>query len=56
MNRPLHKTGFHVWWDHVDGATGKLVGSTKESQRKDEAATFIRKTPHLTDGCSEFKG
>jgi hypothetical protein len=58
MNRPLHKTVFQVWWDHVDGSTGKLVRSTKEFARKDEAATFIRKTPHLTDhgaaGCHQL--
>ena len=29
MNRPLHKSVFHVWWDHVDGSTGKLVRSDK---------------------------
>ena len=55
MNNPLHKTGFHVWWDHVDGSTGKLVRSTKEFPRKEEAASFIRKTPHLVNhgaaGC-----
>lgn len=55
MNNPLHSTRFHVWWDHVDGSTGKLVRSTKEFRRKDEAALFIRKTPHLADhgaaGC-----
>ena len=48
MNNPLHRTGFHVWWDHVDGSTGKLVRSTKEFPRKEDAAAFIRKTPHLT--------
>jgi hypothetical protein len=55
MNNPLHNTRFHVWWDHVDGATGKLVRNTKEFKRKEEAAVFIRKTPHLVDhgaaGC-----
>jgi hypothetical protein len=58
MNRPLHKTVFHVWWDHVDGSTGKLVRSTKEFPRKEEAASFIRKTPHLADhgaaGCYQL--
>jgi hypothetical protein len=52
MNRPLHKSVFHVWWDHVDGSTGKLVRSKK---RKEDAASFIRKTPHLVShgaaGC-----
>ena len=55
MNRPLHKSSFHVWWDHVDGSTGKLVRSTKEFGHKEEAASFIRKTPHLVNhgaaGC-----
>ncbi len=55
MNNALHATRFHVWWDHLDGATGKLVRSTKEFRRKEEAATFIRKTPHLINhgaaGC-----
>jgi hypothetical protein len=55
MNNPLHSTAFHVWWDHVDGSTGKLVRSSKTFKRKDEAALFIRKTPHLVDhgaaGC-----
>ena len=55
MNNALHTTRFHVWWDHVDGATGKVVRSTKEFPRKEEAALFIRKTPHLTShgaaGC-----
>lgn len=46
-NRNLHKTVFHVWWDHVDGASGKLARSTKQFARKEEAAAFIRKTPHL---------
>lgn len=58
MNRPLHKSVFHVWWDHVDGSTGKVVRSTKEFQRKEEAASFIRKTPHLTHegaaGCYQL--
>jgi hypothetical protein len=58
MNSPLHKSSFHVWWDHVDGATGKLVRSTKEFPRKEEAASFIRKTPHLTNhgaaGCYQL--
>jgi hypothetical protein len=58
MNRPLHKTRFQVWWDHVDGATGKLVRSSKEFPRKEEAALFIRKTPHLVNhgaaGCYQF--
>ena len=49
MNRPLHKSVFHVWWDHVDGSTGKLVRSDKEFPRKEEAASFIRKTPHLVN-------
>ncbi len=47
MNRPLHKSTFHVWWDYVDGSTGKLVCGIKEFPRKEEAAAFIRKTPHL---------
>ena len=55
MNRPLHKSIFHVWWDHVDGSTGKLVRSNKEFPRKEEAASFIRKTPALMNhgaaGC-----
>lgn len=58
MNRPLHKTRFHVWWDHVDGSTGKLVRSTKDFARKEEAALFIRKTPHLINhgaaGCHQI--
>jgi hypothetical protein len=48
MNSALHTTRFHVWWDHPDGSTGKIVRSTKEFRHKDEAAIFIRKTPHLT--------
>ena len=58
MNRPLHKSVFHVWWDHVDGSTGKLVRSDKEFPRKEEAASFICKTPHLvsqgTAGCYQL--
>jgi hypothetical protein len=58
MNRPLHKTIFCVWWDHLDGSTGKLVRSSKEFPRKEEAASFIRKTPHLVDrgaaGCYQL--
>jgi hypothetical protein len=58
MNSPLHNTRFHVWWDHVDGSTGKIVRSTKEFRRKEEAALFIRKTPQLTGhaaaGCYSF--
>jgi hypothetical protein len=55
VNNALHSTRFHVWWDHVDGATGKLVRTTKEFKRKEEAAAFIHKTPHIVDhgaaGC-----
>jgi hypothetical protein len=55
MNSALHSTRFHVWWEHVDGSTGKIVRSTKEFRRKEEAALFIRKMPHLTShgaaGC-----
>lgn len=47
MNKPLHKSTFHVWWDYVDGSTGKLAREIKEFPRKEEAAAFIRKTPHL---------
>jgi hypothetical protein len=58
VNRPFHKTVFHVWWDHLDGSSGKLVRSTKEFPRKEEAASFIRKTPHLIDrgaaGCYQL--
>jgi hypothetical protein len=58
MNKPLHTTAFQVWWDHVDGSTGKLVRSTKAFPRKEDAASFIRKTPHLTDqgaaGCHQL--
>jgi hypothetical protein len=58
MNRPLHKTAFHVWWDYVDGSTGKLVRGDKEFPRKEDAAAFIRKTPHLANhgaaGCYQL--
>lgn len=58
MNAPLHSTRFQLWWDHVDGSTGKLVRNSKEFRRKDEAALFIRKTPHLVDhgaaGCYQI--
>ncbi|HEY4188053.1 MAG TPA: hypothetical protein VGP07_23455 [Polyangia bacterium] len=58
MNRPLHKSTFHVWWDLVDGSTGKLVRGTKEFPRKEDAAAFIRKTPHLVHqgaaGCYQL--
>jgi hypothetical protein len=47
MNNALHSTRFYVWWEHPDGATGHVVRSTKEFKRKEEAALFIRKTPHL---------
>jgi hypothetical protein len=58
MNQPLHQTRFEVWWDHLDKATGKLVRNTKEFRRKEEAALFLRKTPHVVDqgaaGCHQI--
>lgn len=48
MNRPFHTTTFHVWWDHLDAATGKLVRTEKVFKRKEEAALFVRKQPHIT--------
>ncbi len=47
MNNPFHNTRFVVWWDHVDAASGKMVRNTKEFKRKEEAALFIRKQPHV---------
>ena len=41
-NNPLHSTNFHLWWV---GGDGKRV--TKVFNTKQEAAAFIRKTPHL---------
>ena len=41
-NNPLHSTNFHLWWV---GGDGKRI--TKVFNTKQEAAAFIRKTPHL---------
>lgn len=41
-NNPLHSTNFHLWWV---GSDGKHI--TKVFNTKQEAAVFIRKTPHL---------
>jgi mannose/fructose/N-acetylgalactosamine-specific phosphotransferase system component IIB len=41
-NNPLHSTNFHLWWVGSDGKRIAKVFNTKQ-----EAATFIRKTPHL---------
>ena len=41
-NNPFHSTEFHLWWL---GHDGKRI--TKVFKTKQEAATFIRKTPHL---------
>ncbi len=41
-NNPLHSTNFQLWWL---GPDGKRI--TKVFDTKQEAATFIRKTPHL---------
>lgn len=41
-NNPLHSTQFHLWWVGRDS-----IRSTKVFGSKEEAATFIRKTPHL---------
>ncbi len=56
-NNPLHHTKFVVWWDHLDGGSGKMVRSTKEFRRKEDAALFIRKQPHVAqhrDGAGCF--
>jgi hypothetical protein len=47
MNNALHTTTFHVWWDHLDGGSGKMVRSEKVFRKKEEAALFIRKQPHI---------
>lgn len=41
-NHPLHDTHFHVWWVGRDGNRNTQTFDTKQ-----EAAIFIRKTPHL---------
>lgn len=41
-NNPLHSTNFHLWWAGRDGNRISKVFDTKQ-----DAATFIRKTPHL---------
>ena len=41
-NNPLHSTDFHLWWVGRDGTRVSKVFDTKQ-----DAATFIRKTPHL---------
>jgi hypothetical protein len=41
-NHPLHSTDFHVWWVERDGKRASKVFASKQ-----EAAAFIKKTPHL---------
>jgi mannose/fructose/N-acetylgalactosamine-specific phosphotransferase system component IIB len=41
-NNPFHSTDFHLWWLDRDG---KRIAKVFKS--KQEAASFIRKTPHL---------
>jgi hypothetical protein len=41
-NNPFHSTNFHLWWVGRDGIRNSKIFATKQ-----EAATFIGKTPHL---------
>jgi hypothetical protein len=41
-DNPMHSTDFHLWWLGREGQRVTKVFATKQ-----DAATFIEKTPHL---------